>query len=268
MQENETWQVDTSAAEVYEDKFVPALFGEWGERCVSAAGVRSGHHVLDVACGTGVVSRAAAPIVGATGKVVGVDKNTGMLAIAQRMRPELEWRSGDVAELPFEDNNFDVVICQAALMYFEDRVRALKEMRRVAKPDGVVVVQVWGELKDSPCYVKLIELTRNHVGARAEEILASPFVLGDKSELESMFEEAGFKQVEINTIIGTCRYATCDEFVRAEVEGSPIAPIIREKSSDAYDAYLAECHKELGEFISGDDGEITFDFPGHIVVLR
>ena len=267
MSKNETWQVDTSAAEVYEEKLVPALFGEWTAHCVEAAGVKAGDHVLDVACGTGVVARAVAPIVGDSGSVVGIDKNEGMLAIAQRVRPELEWRKGDVETLPFEDDSFDAVICQAALMYFPDPGGALQEMRRVAKPDGVVVIQVWGELKDSPCFVKLIELTRSHIGDRAHDILAAPFVLSDKGKLMSMFEEVGFSDINIKTRIGKCRYPTCDEFVRAEVEASPIAPALREKNEDAYNAYFEGASEELAEFCL-NSGEIVFDLPGHIIAAR
>ena len=267
MSDNESWQVDTSAAEIYEEKLVPALFGEWTAHCVEAAGVKAGDHVLDVACGTGVVARAVASIVSKTGSVVGVDKNEGMLAVAQRVCPDLEWRKGDVEELPFENDTFDAVICQAALMYFPNPEDALKEMRRVAKPDGVVVVQVWGELKDSPCFVKLIELIGKHIGDRAHAILAAPFVLSDKDALKSMFEIAGFASVDIRTRIGTCRYPTCDEFLHAEVESSPIAPLLREKSEDAYNAYFENARVKLAEFCL-DTGEIVFDLPGHIVTAH
>ena len=130
----ETFQLSVEAAEVYEARFVPAIFGEWAPHLVEAAGVAPGQAVLDVACGTGVVARTAADRMGGRGRVVGLDLNEGMLAVAGRLRPDIEWRQGDAAELPFEAGSFDAVLCQAALMFFPDRARALREMARVASP--------------------------------------------------------------------------------------------------------------------------------------
>jgi ubiquinone/menaquinone biosynthesis C-methylase UbiE len=108
--------------------------------------------VLDVACGTGVVARTAADRMGGRGRVAGLDRNQGMLAVAGRLRPDLEWHEGDAAELPFADASFDAVLCQSALMFFPDRVAALREMARVAAPGGTVAVQVWDLLEAQEGY--------------------------------------------------------------------------------------------------------------------
>ena len=102
MRESETGQVTRSAAEVYEEFFVPALFEQWADRMVDAAAIESGHRVLDVACGTGVLARAASDRAG-PGAVVGLDVNAGMLAVATRKAPEIEWQRGraDALRAPF-----------------------------------------------------------------------------------------------------------------------------------------------------------------------
>jgi SAM-dependent methyltransferase len=107
MAEPERWQVSTDAAEVYESCFVPAIFGAWAGPVADAAGIRRGDKVLDVGCGTGVLAREALRRVGEEGHVVGVDLNEGMLAVAARTEPNVEWRRGDAASLPFEDARFD-----------------------------------------------------------------------------------------------------------------------------------------------------------------
>jgi ubiquinone/menaquinone biosynthesis C-methylase UbiE len=146
----ETFQISVEAAEMYEAELVPALFEEWASHLVEAAGVLPGQRVLDVACGTGVVTRAAAERVGETGKVVGLDLNEAMLTVARRLRPDLDWRQGDAAELPFSDSSFDVVLCQSGLMFFPDVAKTLREMARVVTDQGIVAVQVWDRRESQP----------------------------------------------------------------------------------------------------------------------
>ena len=125
MTTTEDFQVSHEAAEQYEARFVPAIFAEWAPLLADITGVGPGQAVLDVACGTGIVARTVADRVTGSGRVVGVDLNGGMLAVARRVRPDIDWRQADVADLPFPDGSFDVVLCQMALMFFPDRVGAL-----------------------------------------------------------------------------------------------------------------------------------------------
>jgi len=118
MSATETFRISIERAEAYEAQFVPALFEEWAGRLVAAAGVSPGHRVLDIACGTGIVARTAAGVVGDGENVVGLDLNEAMLTVARRVRPDLGWRQGDAARLPFPDRSFDVVLCQSGLMFF------------------------------------------------------------------------------------------------------------------------------------------------------
>ena len=175
----ETFQLSVEAAEVYESQFVPALFAEWAPHLVTAAGVAPGQAVLDVACGTGVVARAAADRMGGQGRVVGLDLNQGMLTVAGRLRPDIEWRQGDAASLPFAPGSFDVVLCQSALMFFPDRAGALREMARVATPGGTVAVQVWDQLEAQEGYAAMYAAFARHVGPEAGRLEGAIWALGD-----------------------------------------------------------------------------------------
>lgn len=124
-------QVRASAAEIYDEFFVPALFAPWPEPVLNAAKLGAGQTVLDVACGTGVLARAGVRRTGAAQRVTGLDLNDGMLAVARRHHPGIAWRQGRAEALPFEPEAFDAVVCQFGLMFFEDRPRALREMTRV-----------------------------------------------------------------------------------------------------------------------------------------
>src|SRR4051794_20618023 len=132
MAQQERWQVAGSAAEIYEEYLVPAIFGPWASLVVDLAPPCLGDRVLDAACGTGIVARAAATRVGPTGAVIGVDLNAAMLAIARSMaigHKAVDWVEGSVDNLNFPGESFDIVYCQLGLQYFPDRVAALREMR-------------------------------------------------------------------------------------------------------------------------------------------
>ena len=138
MTATETFQITPEQAELYEERFVPALFAHWVDAVLDAAGVRTGQTLLDVACGTGIVARYAAERVGPTGHVTGLDLNPAMLAVASRVSPHLIWQQGDVSALPFDDDTFDVVTSPSAAMFFPDLTGALREMGRVTRPGGTV----------------------------------------------------------------------------------------------------------------------------------
>ena len=105
MSTTETFQVSVEAAELYESRFVPAIFAEWAPLLVDAARIRPGQSVLDVACGTGVVARTAADRLAGNGTVTGLDLNEGMLAVAERVRPDLHWAGGGGAPQPVAVRN-------------------------------------------------------------------------------------------------------------------------------------------------------------------
>ena len=99
-------QAQIDAARAYQALFVPALFQDWAPRVVAAAQIQPGQKVLDVACGTGVLARAAAAAVGGAGWVVGLDPNPGMLVVASELEPAIDWRQGVAESLPFPDGSF------------------------------------------------------------------------------------------------------------------------------------------------------------------
>jgi ubiquinone/menaquinone biosynthesis C-methylase UbiE len=145
IESSESFQIPIEAAEAYHAAFVPAFFSQWAPVLCGAAGITAGQRVLDVACGTGIVARTAADIVGPP-NVVGVDINDAMLTVARRVQPDIDWRQGDAGAIPLPDEAFDAVLCQMALMFFPRRAVALREMGRVTAAGGTVAVLVPSDL--------------------------------------------------------------------------------------------------------------------------
>ena len=261
MAEPERWQVSTDAAEVYESCFVPAIFGAWAGPVADAAGIRAGDKVLDVGCGTGVLAREAYRRVGQEGQVVGLDLNEGMLAVAARAEPNVEWRRGDAAPLPFEDASFDVVVSQFALMYFPDRVASLREMWRTLAPGGRLAVAAWAPIDHARGYQILVEIAVRQCGHEAADVLAAPFVLGDKAELAKLFVDSGISGAEVRLHEGSIRFPSVQEFIRIEVKGSPLAEMV---GDDVMQSFAAESEDALVEFVV-PSGEIVMPMDAHIV---
>lgn len=257
----ETFQLSTEAAETYERTFVPTLFGAWATYLVDIVQPSPGWSVLDVACGTGAVARSVADRLGPAGHVVGVDLNEGMLAVARRIRPDLEWHQGDVADLPFPDGSFDAVVCQASLMYFPDRVQALAEMGRVAVARGTVAVQVWGSLEAQPAYLRFADVVARLADTDGKGLVESYFSLGDLDVLTGLFARAGLDVTGTHTHTGTMRFPSIEDFVRSEIDSTPLAARLSEQD---YAKILADCATELAEF-AADDGPTALPVQGHVV---
>ena len=260
----ETFQISMAAAEAYEAKLVPALFAEWAPCLVDFAGIRPGQAVLDVACGTGIVARTVADQLGGAGRVVGLDLNPAMLAVARRVCPDIEWREGDAAAMPFPDGSFDVVVCQMALMFFRDRAGALRDMRRVVSAGGTVALVVPAHLAAQPAYAPFVEMAARHAGPEAVSLLGAYFSCGDLGLLTSLLESAGLAVAGTRTRLGHVKCASVDEFVAAEVESSPLAGRI---GQDAYASIRAGAREVLRPFMT-PNGRLEVPLAGHLVAGR
>ena len=259
--DQDSGQLTGGAAEVYEDFFVPALFGAWAAPVADALGLGPGLSLLDVACGTGVLAREAARRVVPGGRVVGLDRNAGMLAVARRIDPAVDWRSGQAEALPFPDGSFDAVGCQFGLMFFEDRVKALEEMWRVVKPGGRMAVTTWAAIEASPGYAAMLGLLERLFGSEVAAGLRAPYALGDAGELRDLLSTAGIGEARLETRPGTARFASIDAWVHTDVKGWTLADAIDDSQ---YAQLRAAARTELQPFVV-EGGRVAFAAPAHLV---
>ncbi|MEQ8718973.1 MAG: methyltransferase domain-containing protein [Acidimicrobiales bacterium] len=256
MTDSQHGQVVAAAAEVYENFFVPALFGQFAEPLLDATGVEHGHRVLDVGCGTGIVARTAARRVGPDGAVTGLDPNPGMLDVARRTSPDLTWRDGFAEALPFDDGSFDRAVCQFALMFFRDRQRSLGEIARVVAAGGRVGVAVWSPVAESPGYAAMVDLLERLFGEDAASALRAPFILGTAKTLRTLLETA-LVDVDVTRIEGTARFASIEDWVHTDVRGWTLAELI---DDDGEARLLRAARAEMTPFVEAD-GSVSFAAP-------
>jgi ubiquinone/menaquinone biosynthesis C-methylase UbiE len=259
-------------AETYESYFVPAMFLPWASILLRHAAPQSGERVLDVACGTGIVARQAAPLVGANGQVVALDMNSAMLAVARTLPAPsgatITWQEGNALALPFPDGAFDLVLCQHGLQFVPDRAVAVREMRRVLAPRGRALAIVLQALARHPVFEALMESVARHLSLPISAVM-TPFALHDADGLASLYTAAGFKKVDVHPESTTVRFPDPERFVPLAVTSSAAAvPAFAQLQAPARAALLETVRVEVEPVIRRyrDADAVTFPMFAHIVV--
>ena len=266
MAEQERWQVSGSAAQKYE-RFVASWFAPWATDLVAAAGVQAGWRVLDAACGTGVVTRAAAPVVGPGGEIVATDLNEGMLDEAQQHRVDgaaVQWRVADATALPFSAGEFDAVLCQQGLQFVPDKAAAVAEMRRVLRSDGVAAVSVWAGLGENPYIAALVDGLSRHLSAEAGATMAAPSGFGDASALEGLFVDAGFAEVSVSSVSRDREPSPAAEAIAGNLAALPIAEQVLAMSESDRSAMLEDIVNLLDPYV--DAGQLVAPSTSNIAI--
>jgi SAM-dependent methyltransferase len=259
-------EAQIEAARTYESLFVPALFEQWALKVVDAAHVVPGQRVLDLACGTGVLAREVCRRTGSTGYVAGVDSSAAMLWVAREWAPTIDWREGAAEAIPFPDESFDAVVSQFGLMFFVDREQALREVVRVLKPGGRLVVAVWDALHNIPAYAAEVELLERLAGAPAADALRAPFVLGHRGQLAEIFSRAGASSITVHTATGIAKFPSIRVMVEADLRGwLPAVGVSLTEEQIA--RILNEAEHVLGLHVTVGE-EVTFEVRAHLVSAR
>jgi ubiquinone/menaquinone biosynthesis C-methylase UbiE len=203
-QEDDLWHLSGNASDRYQQYLVPAVFAPWAADLIARVDLRPNDHILDVACGTGVVARLAAARLNGNGGVTALDFSPEMLAVARALPPvpgpAIDWREGDAMALPFQPNTFHRILCQQGLQFFPDRSKALTEMYRVLVPDGRAAVSVFCGLEKNPYPAALASAIARHLGVDSAEPLRAPFAFENRDDLGSLLARAGFRGAKIDDV--------------------------------------------------------------------
>jgi len=245
-----------SIPEGYERFMLHQLFEPWARTLVGQAHLQPGWSVLDVASGLGPAAREAAAAVGPAGRVVASDISEPMLALAAaRPRPAgsapIEFIPGPASAIAAPDDIFDAVLCQHGLQFFADRAAAIREMHRVALPDGVVVLSTWAAERPLGLFGPMGE-TLQELGVA--EPYPGAFDPGSyrmsAAELADLLRASGWRGVQVQTIELDASWASA-ETAASTLLGTPFGPVVAALPGDAQDQVHNRLITKLGGAADG-----------------
>lgn len=233
------------------------------DRLLDMAGLQPGERVVDVACGTGLVTFPAADRVGNAGFVLGTDISEGMVKLGVEAAKEknyghVQFQRMDAEELQLAEEEFDVALCALGLMYVPDPVKALKEMRRIIKTGGRAVAAVWGQ-RDHCGWAEIFEIVDKRV---ASEVCPMFFNLGNRDVLKISFEAAGFSEVRFEKLNTELLYTSDEQACGAAFAGGPVALAYHKFSEQVKNEACIEYLDSIKSFKHGSG----YSVPGEFVI--
>ena len=259
-----------SIPEMYDSYIVPLLFEPYAADLARRAAATSPERILETAAGTGVVTRALAPLLGPHAHYVVSDLNQPMLdraASRQGADSRIAWRQADALNLPFEDDSFDIVLCQFGAMFFPDRVAGYREARRVLKPGGRFLFNVWDRIEDNEFAAVVTEAVGAMFPADPPRFLArTPHGYHDIDVIEGDMRAAGFADVERATVPKRSVAPSARQAAIAYCEGTPLRGEIEARDP----ARLEEATARAAEAIATafGNGAVSGKIQAHVIVGR
>jgi ubiquinone/menaquinone biosynthesis C-methylase UbiE len=190
--------------------------------------------VLEVACGTGIVTRRLRETLPASATLVATDLNEAMVAYAREAvaAPAIDWRQADAQALPFEDGSFDVLVCQFGFMFLPDKVQGFREARRVLAEGGLLLANVWESTETNP-YVHAIQTTLARIfRADPPRFLETPYGYYDTSRLMSDMKGAGWEEVRLESVSLQGASRSAQDVATGFVCGTPLSHELAERGVD------------------------------------
>ncbi len=255
-----------SAAELYEHLLVPLIFGSHASFLASRlAGVSSGE-LLEIAAGTGALTRELCKVMPAGVRIVATDLNQRMLDQAMTIPDawRVTWRRADAMSLPFHDRSFDATVCQFGVMFFPDKVAAYREVLRVLNPGGRFLFSVWDKLETSILNQMYQDILDRMFPSDAPERMRVPYSYHDTDAIERDLQDSGFSEVGIEVVPGWYGTMSARKAAYALVQGHSVRVEIEARGPD----YLDKAAEALAQAVADRFGEGPVKIPNRAMIVH
>ena len=259
-----------SIPEFYDEYLVPLIFEPYAQDLAARVAGLDPAQVLEIAAGTGVVTRAVAQALPERAELVATDLNRAMLDRAEAVgtgRP-VRWQQADAMRLPFPAASFDVVFCQFGVMFFPDKVRAFAEARRVLRPGGTLLFNVWDRIEENEFAGIVTDALAGVYPDSPPRFLArTPHGCSDLDALSDDLARAGFAAAPHHeTVTARSRAASAQVPAIAYCQGTPLRTEIEERSGADLAAATAACAEAIAQRCG--PGPVDGRIQAHIVIVR
>jgi len=245
----------------------PMFFQPYAEDLVARLKLPENSSVLELACGTGIVTRRLRDCLPASARLVATDLSEPMMQNAAAKFTSgdtIEWKQADAGNLSFADQQFDAVVCQFGIMFVPDKALSAREARRVLKPGGVFLFNVWGSLAENP----LGRIAHETVGGFFEtdppNFYEIPFGYSDQAEIKRILESAGFENVRIEAVSKHSMPTSAEDAAHGLVHGSPVSIAIAERDASLFPAITSAVAQALKQ----EFGNSPFRAPMSAIVVE
>ncbi len=255
-----------SIPQYYDRYLVPLIFEPYATDLVARLRAKRGLRALELACGTGVVTAKLAGALGADDRITASDLNPAMIDIARHKLSDdgrITWRVIDATSLPFEDAEFDAIVCQFGCMFFPDRPKAMREARRVLRAGGQIVFNTWDRLDRCPVLAAADAEIRASYPDDPPRFYEVPFGMFEREPIVDLMRQAGFDEVAVHEAKLTGARLPAHDIACGIVRGGPFVTEIKQRGGDVDDVIERVARKLAAEF-----GDAPFASPMSAIVCE
>lgn len=259
-----------SIPEIYDTYLVPLIFEPYAKDLAQRVMTDVPRSVLETAAGSGVVTRALAPLLYPEALYFVTDLNQPMLDRAIERQGEdkrIVWRRADALKLPFPEESFDVVCCQFGAMFFPDRVEAYREARRVLKPAGSFVFNVWDRIEENDFARTVSDAVMSLFPQDPPRFLArTPHGYHEKNRIEADLRSAGFADIQIETVAHVSAAPSPRNAALAYCQGTPLRNEIEARDKAVLEHATSHAAQAIARAYG--NGAVSGKIQAHVIAAR
>lgn len=246
----------------YDHYLGPMLFEPFAVDMVGRLSHDHLKNVLELACGTGRLTRHVAAMIPDEGSLVATDLNAEMIKVAKSKvySEKVVWQVADAQQLPFKDEVFDHVVCQFGVMFFEDKLKAFREVYRVLQRKGRFIFNTWDSL-DRNLHSHVVQRVLKEVmqDEAPDFMETGPFSMYKEAEITRLVEEAGFSHVQIEPVHKKAFYENDEQIIRGFLYGSPLASFLNKLEEPVRERIREKVGQEVVSTFGKDRHEFAME---------